>query len=1834
MDFVMKTQLGSSKKTGSFWEAFENKVKNLFPERGLFPVEISSANSIPLSDGLMLAIAIELGFLVGRDGALTIGLNIDSSRKTIRVDDVLREASLTSLDLAKTLFCDIKNAPEDLTSEADIEIVLDNSTYCSNNSVWLVLDGDSLCVSLLKGRITGKNIDRVVKLVSFATQRLFDPVTKVPNDLLPLHFPIESDTHIMFIKRVYEHVQLNPNAVAISDDSSSKVLTYRELWDLSSGLMQTIIGGVLTQYGHPRIALLMERSWQYLVSVIAVQRLGGTCVLLEPSNPDLRIHGLLEDSKPDAVIVAGNTVSRTELCKDFVVFNLDNIEFLDDCCEVAWSNSNNKDCFIAGTSGSTGKPKLVCLSYKGMMTTISAIVDEADLGEKTRGTWLSSPGYGMVEVDPLPVLASGGSVHIPRAEVLSDLGELTTWFAQNGIRHTLLMTSIAEALWESHHIINLHTMLIAGERCKRWPPTDVSYRVLNVYGSAEAAVVAIGQLTSNQITSLPSVGRTVRGANAYVVDSQGNELPAGCVGDLIITGQTLSEGYLSDVETKKVFKPNKMDSSSKCQYYTGDRARILPCGTIEIFGRNDRTVKIRGHRIDLTEIEVTALNVLGVHKAAVVCSSDDLSTSLVLFIESSEYEQCVEAVYTHLEEVLPAAALPNKIIPHKLPLNANDKVDYNELSKIALETLNISHVKNSSFKPKNKLESYILNCWCKWTSTEYVDPSSSFFDIGGDSLKAMRMLGELSCDKECHIEMKLFLEDPSLSSLIKLANEVSRSSLPKLEHLPNERQAEAFDLNESQQALWIGRGGDFDFGGVGCQGYFEWEVENLSYPDFSKAIELLIARHPMLRMTIDKFGQQVIQPFTEINPNDAIAFNDLTVLPFGARQSEITKLRDKFANEEIGTQTWPLFNFLVSKVDDCVYRVHFNVDMLIADAWSIFQVIIPDLIDYYHDGGEHLPEINTTFRDYVAYRKEVIKSARYERDRLYWLDKIQYLPPAPKLPTNEFKQGTQEFYFERHHGCLNREKWAALQSIAQKSNISPTGAVALALCEVIRQWNEEQHFTLNFPVSDRMPVTEDIDNIVGDFTNTLLVPYQTEPNDSLLQRGQKLQSSIWDALDHRLFSGVEVLRELSRIKRAGSTPLMPIVLTSLLGHPGRHDAAKLGPEVYGVSQTPQVTLDVQLRESEDVLYFKWDYLKGVIKQDVINDMFDAFCSLLEKMSSSNDIWDRTSIDMRSVEQKKVRDLVNSTNAPLETTNLKELLDIQVNSRGENIALVSPNESYTWSDIGKAAQNLGSRLLDTVATSEKMVGVILPKGVAQYISVYSAIYAGLGYVPIDPDLPIERIKHILSASNVGTVVSDKAQNLPEDIQCLLLDLSEPALWSEPVYEIQDSRNLRGYCPYIIFTSGSTGDPKGVEIPERAVINHIYDVVERFKLDHTTRHLATAALHFDMSVFDVFGPLVHGGSVVVPDATVGPDPDQWLKLQRKHKVNFWACVPAIMDLMTSVNSIADLGAAISSLKNIVMAGDWIPLSLLPRARALYPNAILYSCGGPTETTNWSIIHEISLDEGDIVNSVLYGVPMRNSKYHIISKGGQHCPDWVPGEMWVESDVSLANGYIGRPDLTEQAFVTQQATGKRFYKTGDLGRYLPNGEIEILGRVDNQIKINGLRVELGEIENVALKVPNVDKAHAFALLNSDQRPKNIALAYVGTHDEEKSITENLITHLPKYMVPSVIKRLETIPLSKNGKVDIKALRTLIDQDKETTMSDKNKNYLRIVIGSISEQLGAQVVLPDDNFLDLGGDSISAMKVKIQLEAQLSKEVALESILMSESIADIAEQLEVVEA
>lgn len=1810
----------------SLWDAFAQ------PQAGQSADNTRSQQEIVLPAGLtatmndLVTVAAVLGSLLSPEGRLTLAIHDEAKPSLLSVDCM----TLNLAEDARDYISQLRNSAEASHGEpqlrADIEISDGKHLPAAQTPVWLLVHEGRCQLSVRSDYMTPAVSLELLELVAFACARVLDSKALPAPALQPgCPAPAEAVERQFLVERIYRHVQSKPSAAAIVDDNSDRTLTYAELWNASEALVQHIRERVTSRRSSPRLALFLERGWQHLVAIVAVQRMGGTCVLIDPAHPDERIRAFIEECSPHAVLTAGSTTERACDLLTFPLLDIDKMQVrptLVDWEHGKWVDSTNEACFIAGTSGSTGRPKAVCLSYRGMAATLDAVIEQAGLGEHSRGSWLSSPGYGMVEVDPLPVLCAGGTVCIPAPQVLQDVNLLARWLLEGDMNHTLAMTSIAEALWATNTRTGLRTMLIAGERCKQWPPSDLGYRVINVYGSAEAAVVSIEDLSAPRRTLLPSVGRAIPGARMYVVDRNGQQLPARCVGELIITGETLSVGYVNPEDTRKAFRGNTLDATSALQYSTGDRARMATDGTVEIFGRTDSVVKIRGHRVDLTELEITALQVPGVVKAAANCLSNDLGATLALFLELAPgANEVVARVRQHLAARLHPAAQPSQIVTGALPLGRNGKVDYSALQVSPIER----DADQTVFVPQSPADHAVRDCWLAWTLCDEAMLEASFFDAGGDSLRALRMVGELACKHGIHVQMGAFLEEPVLANLVRLANASHNTQLPTFEHLPAEQQQLPFELNESQQALWIGRGSFYDYGGVGCQGYFEWEVQALDSERFTRAVGLLVQRHPMLRMTIDASGRQSIG---DVDGTQAVKYVDLSALDGAQIEREIDAVRDRMANEEIGTTQWPLFQFRISRISASASRVHLCIDMLIADAWSIFQVIIPDLIDLYLEDDPQLPALQTSFHDYVAYRQKVLKSAQYQADREYWLEKINHLPAAPRLPQLEPGEFSGTSHFERHEGTLAVDAWERLQARAQARNISPSGVVALALCEVLRCWSEEDRFTLNFPVSDRMPVTTDIDQVVGDFTNTLLVPYETAAADTLEVRGQQLQGAIWQALDHRLFNGVEVLRELARVRRSGGAPLMPIVLTSLLGHPGRHDVALLGPEVYGVSQTPQVTLDVQLRESKGTLYFKWDYLTGVIRPEVVESMFGAFSTLLQQLADDSEIWQRTWLDLRPAAQIDIRRTVNATQAPVPQVHLRDLLLARIAERAGETAVIDTRRSYSWGEIGRAAARISKMIQHTRNPDERFVGIVLPKGSGHYAAVYGCLLAGVGYVPVDIDLPSERIRSVLSQAGVHTVIAGIDTPLPEQVQRLVLTDEDLHYWTAENTELTLPPLAADYSPYVIFTSGSTGNPKGVEIPEAAVVNHVYDVVERFGLNASTRHLATAALHFDMSVFDIFGPLLHGGSVVVPAQAAGPDPDAWLRLQRRNGVTFWACVPAIMDLLCSVAETARSFCAVDSLANIVMAGDWIPLPLLPRARALYPNARLYSCGGPTETTNWSVLHEIDEQEGQRVRSVIYGAPMRNSAYHIVADDWTDCPDWVPGEMLVESDVSLARGYIGQPELTSKAFVQHPHSGRRMYRTGDLGRYLPNGEIEILGRIDNQIKLNGLRIELGEIESVAESCAGVSRACAIALPGPDGHPKQIALVYVGEPGLAPAITLTLSQRLPAYMVPKTVQSLPRLPLSKNGKVDVLALRETMRNDMKEPNGKASQSTLRIVIGVISQHLG-QPVLPDDNFFDMGGDSLSAMKIKVELGSKLSQPIELEDLMLTETIGEFAKCL-----
>lgn len=1780
--------------SNKLWIAFENYKYS--GEKGFWTKKIIQNSDFDILS--ILALAVKMTSYINENIQTNIKLEYKDQETIIQSNSDEVNESNNLWEYVNVLLSKYplvyKNSTKSINKDKYLDIIItDKSVY--TGVVNLVHERNSWYLKVKKENINEKNYNNILKIVEFVLDRHinlnFHEIQR--KSIQKSNLEIKN-----FSERFYESMRNNKNKIAICDEESGIELSYEELWNKSNQLINNIY--VKTKSKNLKVALFIEKSWKYILAVLTIQRLGGTCILIDVKQPINRLLNFLDDVEPDLVLTSKET---SAFIKNKKFKTLEVEEYIDSSLifpRLDIQNLENKASFIAGTSGTTGKPKASCLSYKGMSVTLDAIIKTAHLNEDSVGTWFSSPGYGMIEVDCLPILSVGGTIKIYPRKLSQDIASIVIWMNEQNISHTLVMTSIAEAIWETPIELKLSTMLIAGEKCKTWPPRDTRYSVFNVYGSAEAAVVSIENLSKKDGQYLPTVGNTINGANAYIVDKEGVPLPKGCIGELVVTGETLSLGYMNPKDTRRSFSINNFDNSSRLKYHTGDRARINLDGKIEIFGRIDSLIKVRGHRVDLSEIEIKVMEMKKIKKVAATL----IDENIVLFIESDVYglEQ-TNHIREYINKYLPAHFEPTRIEFINIPLTNNGKVDYKKLKEYKFNN------ENKKIQIHSNIELYLKEKWEKWTKSYLKSNNCNFFYEGGDSLSAMRLVGELFYEKNISIKMNEFLSNPTFSSLLDLVRNAQNNELPYFKVTDQEDKYKPFELNESQQALWIGRGIDFDYGGVGCQGYFEWEIENLDFKKLSNALNNLINRHDMLRMVINKEGKQKI--IEKLTRPYIIKFNDLSKESPDVVANKISKIRNKMSNEEIGFSNWPLFKVEVSKISNNKFRLHFCIDMLIADAWSIFQVLIPDLIDIYLGNTDNLPKIKTSFKDYVQYKNSLKETNQYIKEKQFWIDKIPTLPPAPKLPMVDKESKDGIYQFRRFEGKLNRSKWESLKKSGRERDISPSGVVAVVLCEVLRLWNESNDFTLNFPVSDRLPVSDDIDNIVGDFTNTLLVPYQVDKDLNLEEKGSILQKEIWDALDNRLFTGVEVLRELSRRNRNGKEPLMPIVLTSLLGHPKRHDASLLGKEVYGVSQTPQVTLDVQIRESDGNLIFKWDYLTNAIKPTVVKDMFEMFSKVLNEISEDVSVWEKKTLNLLPDYQKKQRELINSTEVTVPDIDLKKLLLNKLTERPNEICLIYKNYNYSWKELINESKKLSKLINKFRALEKEFVGILLPKSVYQYQAVYGCLLSNVGYIPIDINLPKKRINTIIKKANIKTIITDKEMTLhfPNLNKIEIDDLEDSDVSNNIDTHVKPKPSE--YSPYVIFTSGSTGEPKGVEILEKSVLNHIQDVVKRFNLDSKTCHLATASLNFDMSVFDIFGPLLHGGKVIIPEQKEGPDPETWINLQKKYGVNFWACVPAIMELVCYLAKKESGLEKIKSMKNIVMAGDWIPLNLLPKIREIFPNAKLYSCGGPTETTNWSIVHTITKTEGEICSSVIYGTPMANSKYHIMNKNLEHCPNWVAGEMIVESEISLARGYLNEKKLTDNAFFKDSVSGKRMYKTGDLGRYLPNGEIEILGRLDNQIKIKGLRIELSEIEKLTLELEDVQKVIAVVLKDRNGKNKNIAIAYTGEECNEK-ILQKLKKHLPDYMIPSVIKRFSTFPLSNNEKVDVKNIRSCLSNSNEKK-SDINqyKNILREVIKILSENFNVTVILPQDKYSDFDENLKSYHRIKNEIEKRFNLKV-----------------------
>ncbi|TKI54145.1 amino acid adenylation domain-containing protein [Brevibacillus antibioticus] len=878
-----------------------------------------------------------------------------------------------------------------------------------------------------------------------------------------------------------------------------------------------------------------------------------------------------------------------------------------------------------------------------------------------------------------------------------------------------------------------------------------------------------------------------------------------------------------------------------------------------------------------------------------------------------------------------------------------------------------------------------------------------------------------------------------------------------------------FPLTDVQSAYLLGRYELFGYGGVACHIYMELDYPELDPKRAEDAWNLLIARHDMLRSTIDQNGQQRI---LEKVPHLTITYTDTSGMDEQEAGRRLNDRREAMGHRVYDTAQWPLFDIGLTKTSDKAV-LHVSMEFLIAD-WASIWLLLGEFEALYKEPGKTLPALPITFRDYVFAERSLRETTAYGRDKAYWQQRIDALPQAPDLPMARQQMQEGNARFRRRFLRLDNTSWDTFKKRAQQRGLTPTAAVMTAFAGVIERWSRNRAFCLNLTLLNRQPLHERVHEIVGDFTSVNLLAVDWGVERSFQGRAKTIQKQLFEDLDHRLFSGVEVMRELAR-RRGREAALMPIVFTSAIGLVEPAEGAQLQGKIagHGISQTPQVFIDCQAMDSSAGLQVNWDVREGVFPEHVVDEMFDAFAKLLQSLVDAEQVWEGADEMALPDWQREEREQVNATTAALPEYALHQPIVAQAMSTPDRPAVIDSEGQISYAELVKRAAAVAGKLKEMGCREQDRVAIVMEKSAHQVTAVLGTLFAGAVYVPIDPKQPEMRRQVMMEQADIryALTVSANPVQWPDSIQTIAVDQVSPQ--HEPLI----LPDLNPYLPaYIIYTSGSTGQPKGVVISHRAAANTIEDMLRRFSITENDRVLGLAQLSFDLSVYDIFATLSVGGAVVYPHPDRQSDPSHWSELIARHDITVWNSVPALMQmLVTYLDSTPTV--KVDSLRLALLSGDWIPLTLPDRMQKYLPAAQIVSLGGATEASIWSNYHLYNGLEADW-NSIPYGRPLANQGFRILDSQMRDCPVWVIGDLYI-TGAGLAEGYIGDQRLTEERFFPHPVDGERLYRTGDLGRYTPGGEIEFIGREDNQVKIRGHRIELGEIESALLKHPAVAAA-----------------------------------------------------------------------------------------------------------------------------------------------------------
>ncbi|CAA0134715.1 Phenyloxazoline synthase MbtB [Mycolicibacterium vanbaalenii] len=1104
-------------------------------------------------------------------------------------------------------------------------------------------------------------------------------------------------------------------------------------------------------------------------------------------------------------------------------------------------------------------------------------------------------------------------------------------------------------------------------------------------------------------------------------------------------------------------------------------------------------------------------------------------------------------------------------------------------------------------------------------SPDELDPQADLIASGLDSIRMMSLSGRWR-RQGIDVGFAALAANPTVQAWADLiaANAVPPVAAATSTVSPAADTAEdntPFPLAPIQHALWVGRNDEQQLGGVAAHLYVEFDGTGVDPERLRAAAADLAARHPMLRVDILPDGTQRIG-----ERGLPVKVHDLRDLDVAAAELRLEEIRDEKSHQLLHGEVLELS---LSLLPDGRTRLHVDLDMQAADAVS-YRNFMSDLAVFYRGG--QLPDLGYSYREYrTALTSTVTES---DEDRQWWAQRIPQLPEGPALPLVPRSEQADPRRGTRRWHIFDVATRDALFAAARRRGITPAMAVAASYAGTLARWSTNRRFLLNLPMFGREQFHPDVDKLVGDFTSSLMLDLDLSDADTPLKRARVAQQALHTTARHSSYSGLSVLRDLTR--HHGTPTLAPFVYTSALGLGdlfAGEVTAQFGRPVWTISQGPQVLLDAQATPVAEGLMINWDVREDAFRPGVADAMFAHHLAELERLATDESSWEAVDLSAVTPQQQTVRDTLNSRTAPPSGDALHDGFFRHAEAHPDAPAVYSSHGDLTYGELREQVLAVAAGLTVAGVRRGDPVAVMGPKNFEQVVALLAIAAAGAVYVPVGVDHPAERANRMLEDSAARMVLACGDEPVPGRCGLTVAEA------------VRVGRRESGFTPavvdpkdlaYILFTSGSTGEPKGVEMPHAAAMNTVEFINAHFEIGPGDRCLALSTLECDLSVLDVFATLRVGASIVVVDEKDRRDPDAWARLIEQHRVTVLHFMPGWLEMLLEVDG--DL----SSVRVVPTGGDWVRPEMVRALRRRAPGVRFAGLGGATETATHNTICEVG-ELPEHWTSVPLGVPLPNNECRVVGPDGRDCPDWVPGELWIGGR-GIARGYCARPDLTNERFVTHD--GRTWYRTGDLVRYQPDGLIEFVGRADHRIKISGYRVELGEVEAALRRVAGVDAAVAAVVTADGGREVLAALVTAdGSHGavDPDTVATAMAEFVPPHMIPQLLVPADRIPFTAGGKIDRVAVARRLDAaDIRTGVGYRAPStpLESALAGIIGEVLGRDGTGPavgaDDDFFAVGGDSVLATQVVARIRKWLdTPTVMVADIFATRTVAALAARL-----